>query len=157
MEENINGELVPQGGGDSIPLVRSPLVLGRRESCDICLQFPNVSGKHCELIFKEGFWLIQDLDSTNGTKVNGMRVHKKVLRTGDVITIAKRSYAIQYTESGSSSSLDEFEHEVEEAMNMSLLEKSGLAKPQPRGPKDTPRPPKPLGTLIGNEEEDDDE
>ena len=50
----INGELIPIGGGDSIPLTRSPLVLGRRESCDISLQFPNISGAHCELPYKEG-------------------------------------------------------------------------------------------------------
>ena len=39
-----NGELVPVGGGDPIPLIRPILTLGRRESCDICISFPNISG-----------------------------------------------------------------------------------------------------------------
>jgi pSer/pThr/pTyr-binding forkhead associated (FHA) protein len=127
MEHPINGELIPQGGGDSIPLNRSPLVLGRRETCDICLQFPNVSGKHCELTFKEGIWILRDLDSTNGIKVNGVRVLKKIIHTGDVITIAKRSFTLQYDETGRSSDLPEFEEEVAETMSVPLLEKAGIA------------------------------
>ena len=47
-------ELVPLKGGDPIPLLRPKLVVGRRESCDICLRFPNISGRHCELSFQVG-------------------------------------------------------------------------------------------------------
>src|SRR5262249_18670037 len=92
-----NGELIPVGGGDSVPLIRPVLTIGRRESCDICLRQANVSGLHCELTFRDGHWLIKDLGSTNGVKVNGIRVPKKVLHPGDVITIAKRNYTIEYT------------------------------------------------------------
>jgi predicted component of type VI protein secretion system len=133
MEHQVNGELIPQGGGDSIPLARSPLILGRRESCDICLQFPNVSGKHCELTYKEGFWILRDLDSTNGILVNDIPVDKgakKMLHNDDILTIAQRSYAIQYMETGRASDLDEYEDEIESIMNTSLLEKAGLAHPQ---------------------------
>jgi len=41
------GELIPQGGGDPIPLLKPLLTVGRRESADIVLRFPNVSGTHC--------------------------------------------------------------------------------------------------------------
>ena len=127
MEHQVNGELIPQGGGDSIPLARSPLILGRRESCDICLQFPNVSGKHCELTFKDGLWILHDLDSTNGVKVNGVRVLKKLVHNGDVITIAKRNFTLQYEETGRASDLSEFEEEMEETISVPLLEKAGIA------------------------------
>jgi adenylate cyclase len=127
MEHSINGELIPQGGGDSIPLTHSPLVLGRRETCDVSLQFPNVSGKHCELTFKEGIWILRDLDSTNGVKVNGVPVLQKLIHNGDVITIAKRNFTLQYEETGRSSDLPEFEQEMEEMMSMPLLEKAGIA------------------------------
>ena len=60
MDAQPNGELIPQGGGDNVPLARSPLTLGRRESCDVCLPFPTLSGKHCELTFKEGHWIALD-------------------------------------------------------------------------------------------------
>ena len=43
------GELVPQGGGDPIPLLKKSLLVGRRESCDIVLRFSNVSAHHCQL------------------------------------------------------------------------------------------------------------
>lgn len=134
MDVQPNGELVPQGGGDSIPLVRSPLIVGRRESCDICLPFPTLSGKHCELTFKEGHWILRDLDSTNGSQVNGMHVQKKILHTGDLVSFGSRNFTIQYTETGRVSNLNEFDEELEEVMSMSLLEKAGLTKaprPQP--------------------------
>src|SRR5437660_927770 len=69
MNQELNGELVPIGGGDSIPLIRPALTVGRRESCDICINFPNISGVHCELNFRDGYWYIRDLNSTNGIKV----------------------------------------------------------------------------------------
>src|SRR5262245_49835063 len=70
MSFRANGELVPTGGGDNIPLIREVLTLGRRDTCDICLKFPNISGLHAELRFREGYWFIKDCNSTNGIKVN---------------------------------------------------------------------------------------
>ena len=134
MESTANGELIPQGGGDSIPLVRSPLILGRRESCDVCLQFANVSGKHCELIFKEGFWIIHDLGSTNGTKVNELVVSKKIVRSGDIIKIGQRNFTIQYQESGVVGALEDADAELANAISIPLLEKAGIAH-APRYPK----------------------
>lgn len=138
MEHSINGELVPQGGGDNILLTRSPLILGRRESCDICLHFPNVSGKHCELTYLGGLWIVRDLHSTNGIKVNDVAIDtgaKKMLHTGDILTIAQRSYVLQYHETGLASDLDECEEEIENIMNVSLLEKAGLAHPPRKSDK----------------------
>src|SRR5882672_6833860 len=82
----VNGELVAVGGGDNIPLLRGLLTVGRRGSCDICLRFPNISGMHCELRYKDGYWEIRDLNSTNGIKVNGERMRFRPLRPGDRLT-----------------------------------------------------------------------
>ena len=120
-----NGELVPVGGGDAIPLIRPVLTLGRRDSCDIPLHFPNVSGLHCELAFKEGCWILRDLNSTNGVKVNGIRVARKALQPSDTITIAKRSYQIQYQADPNSQA---FKEETEDISQVSLMEKAGLTK-----------------------------
>src|SRR5947207_6191971 len=84
------GRLIPRGGGDVIPLLHERLTIGRRDSCDICLRFPNVSSLHCELTFKNGCWVIQDNNSKNGVKVNGDKLTtKKVLHPGDLVSIAK--------------------------------------------------------------------
>jgi adenylate cyclase len=128
-----NGALEPVGGGDPIPLIREHLTMGRRESCDICMRFPNVSGMHCELIFREGYWFIRDLNSTNGIKVNGTRVQEKLVRPGDEITIAKRRYLIQYEQPSNVSALEE--PDQEDIMSQSLLERAGLERPKrPKGP-----------------------
>ncbi|HKP18197.1 MAG TPA: DUF3662 and FHA domain-containing protein [Gaiellaceae bacterium] len=63
------------------------VVLGRGKDCDIQLADPNVSRRHAE-VRQEGaaYWLI-DLDSTNGSLVNGQRSARSKLETGDVITL----------------------------------------------------------------------
>jgi pSer/pThr/pTyr-binding forkhead associated (FHA) protein len=127
-----NGELVPIGGGDNIPLIRAVLTLGRRESCDICLRFPAVSGTHCELSFREGYWYIRDCNSTNGVKVNGMRVMEKLLRPRDEITIAKRRFVIEYQPPVNQRGALEEDRVEEDVFGQSLLEKAGLEKPTRR-------------------------
>jgi adenylate cyclase len=137
MAQNINGELAPVGGGDPIPLIRERLVIGRRESCDICLRLPNVSGQHCELSFRKGFWWLRDLGSTNGVKVNGMKVLEKLLHPGDTITIARRNYTLEYTPPVGQRALEEILEDEEDVMGQSLLEKAGLVRPRrddKRGP-----------------------
>ncbi len=81
------GELVPVGGGDPIPLLKTSLLLGRRESCDIVLRFSNVSAHHCQLTVNGGYWYVRDLNSRNGVKVNGLRVAdtEQRLDPGDVL------------------------------------------------------------------------
>jgi pSer/pThr/pTyr-binding forkhead associated (FHA) protein len=126
-----NGELVPLGGGDSIPLSHESLVVGRRDSCDIRLVFPNISGMHCELTFKEGYWSIKDLNSTNGIKVNGLRVHSKLLHPGDEVCIGKRKFTIQYEMPAGRRAMEEVEEDI---MSQSLLERAGLEGPKrPKG------------------------
>lgn len=124
-----NGELVPVGGGDAVPLVREVLTMGRRESCDICLRYPNISGVHAELLFRDGYWRIRDLNSTNGIKVNGMRVTEKLLHPNDEICISKRRYNIQYELPVAKRAIEEMEEDI---LSQSLLEKAGLEKPRRR-------------------------
>jgi len=91
------GELVPLGGGDSIPLKKKSLLIGRRESCDIVLRFPNVSAHHCQLHVNGGYWYVKDLGSRNGVKVNDVRVTERRLDPGDSLAVAKHTYEVQYS------------------------------------------------------------
>jgi adenylate cyclase len=124
-----HGQLVPVGGGDAIPLIQDVLTIGRRESCDICLKFTNISGQHCELSLRNGVWHIRDLGSTNGVKVNGERTQRRPLRPGDEVTIATHRYHIQY-EPPDNGALEEVFAEEEDVMGQSLMEKAGLTKPK---------------------------
>jgi pSer/pThr/pTyr-binding forkhead associated (FHA) protein len=128
------GELVPVGGGDPIPLTQDHLTIGRRESCDICLKFQNVSGNHCELAFQNGYWMVRDMQSNNGTKLKGERITAltwKPLRPGDEIKIASHRFTIEYTIQNAHA-LEAALAEEEDIFGQSLMEKAGLEKPKQR-------------------------
>jgi adenylate cyclase len=149
MSHKVNGELVPLGGGDAIPLLREVLTVGRRDSCDIPLRFPNVSGLHCQLAFRNGYWYIRDLNSTNGVKVNGLRVAEKVLHPKDELSIGKRKYVIHYDLPVGQSALEELEEDV---LGQSLLEKAGLERPRRDGEQRRSRAFDPADFLLSEDE-----
>jgi hypothetical protein len=64
--------------------------LGRSREADIVLDDANVSRKHAEVRPSGGSWIVRDLDSTNGVKVNGRRVDRaraQSIKPGDVIEL----------------------------------------------------------------------
>ena len=73
--------------GQRHEVTKQRFVLGRSRGCDLELADPNVSRRHAELR-QEGtvFWIV-DLDSTNGTEVNGERATRARLEHGDRITV----------------------------------------------------------------------
>lgn len=124
------GELIPLGGGDPIPLLKETLVIGRRENCDIVLRFGNVSGQHCRLALDHGYWYVEDLNSSNGVKINGTRITRKRIDPNDELTVAKHKYKISYspTELGASGPPPSDEADYANIMSRSLLEAAGLQK-----------------------------
>ncbi len=122
------GQLVPTGGGDPIPLNKDRLLIGRRESCDIVLRFPNVSGQHARMSLEQGYWFLKDLGSRNGTKVEGFRGDRKRLDPGVKISFAKHLYVIEY----SPESLGAFgppppdDDQIEQLLNRGLMDRAGL-------------------------------
>ena len=126
------GELIPCGGGDPIPLLKSRLLIGRRSRCDITLRFPNVSSHHCELVLINGYWHIRDVGSRNGIKVNGVRCDSKWLMPGDVLSVARHRYEIAYTVDNTLPPPDD-----EDPFSLSLLEKAGLTRRRRTGLEST--------------------
>ena len=59
------------------------LLVGRHAGCDVVLGDVSVSRRHARLTFRDGRWVLRDLDSTNGTRVNGRRVVRCRLEPGD--------------------------------------------------------------------------
>jgi hypothetical protein len=68
---------------------QSKILIGRRLSCHLVLPAKNVSAHHCVIVWFFGEWQVHDLQSTNGTKVNGRRVTSAELRDGDQLIVAK--------------------------------------------------------------------
>ena len=136
------GTLVPQGGGDPIPLLKKNLLVGRRESCDIVLRFSNVSAHHCQLFVNGGYWYVRDKNSRNGVKVNGLRVtSEKRLDPGDTLAVAKHNYEVSYSpvEFGAVGPPppDQAENEI---FGKSLLDRAGLKKDVRVKPANRPKP-----------------
>ena len=74
-------------------LAGTHLTLGRESGNDIVVQDINASRKHAELRLNErGIWIITDLSSMNGTRVNGVSVASQPLYPGDVVTIGKTEF-----------------------------------------------------------------
>jgi adenylate cyclase len=134
---SVLGELIPCGGGDPIPLLKPKLLVGRRSHCDIQLQFPNVSSHHCELEYINSFWRVQDLNSSNGVKVNGVRVDStKWLMPGDIVSVGKNRYEIAYVTDGQSPP-----EEDDNPFARGLLEKAGLERTGEMRRRSAPPPP----------------
>lgn len=68
-------------------LGNGPLVLGRDPECHLLVDDAAVSGRHLELRRDDEGWMLTDLASRNGTRVNGWRVSSIRLRLGDRIEI----------------------------------------------------------------------
>ena len=83
--------LMAMGGssaGRVFRLDRPRATVGRSKSADVCLRDDGVSRLHCALESKDGAsYVISDLQSTNGTLVNGGRVERTELRAGDRIQL----------------------------------------------------------------------
>ncbi len=66
-----------------------PVIVGRGDTCDLILADTQISKRHCELRIDDDEVVLRDLGSTNGTFVNGNRVHHCSLRAGDVVTLGE--------------------------------------------------------------------
>jgi predicted component of type VI protein secretion system len=156
------GILQPVGGGDPIPLTKPEMIVGRRPSCDIRLDFENISGKHCLLRLINGVWNVKDLGSTNGTTVNGARLTtEQSVMPDEELGVAGHMFTIDYDPAGPEAFLSahkELDEEVvQERAKHSLMDLAGLdtdqSKPRTKRPK---RAPTVIERLSADEAEFDD-
>lgn len=71
-------------------------VIGREQvGADLVLPDTNVSRRHAQLTFDGTAWSVEDLGSTNGTLVNGQRVSRAALHSGDTLTLGLSDLAFK--------------------------------------------------------------
>lgn len=99
--KNLGWKLKLEYSGDNIGLVEGELVpignklsIGRNRNNQMVLSSRAVSNFHAKIYFEDGRYMVEDMDSTNGTYINGIRVNKKSLQPGDEIRISETVFTV---------------------------------------------------------------
>ena len=81
---NIDCFIIDHDGGrvrllpdQQIPLETECFVIGRDSDCHLAIPSPSVSRRHAQLRLQDGQWSVEDLQTRNGTWVNGQRIHSR--------------------------------------------------------------------------------
>jgi len=88
--------LVPLTVGDApaIPVQRPVILIGRHPECDVRIDLPKISRRHCCLAQVYDRLVIRDLGSRNGVRVNGRLVDEVQLYPGDEVAIGPVLYRL---------------------------------------------------------------
>jgi predicted component of type VI protein secretion system len=90
--------LVALSEGPDLLLDKPILLLGRHQECDIQLSSRKISRRHCCIAQINNQLLVRDLCSTNGIRINGVRVTESYLKDGDQLTVGNYNYRLQWEE-----------------------------------------------------------
>jgi predicted component of type VI protein secretion system len=89
-------QLVALTEGPTILLDKPILLLGRHAECDIQLNSRKISRRHCCIAQVGNYLVVRDLGSTNGIRVNGVRVIEGKLKAGDELTVGNFRYQLSW-------------------------------------------------------------
>ena len=84
--------------GPDILLDKPILLLGRHPECDVQIDSRKVSRRHCCIAQVNDYLVVRDLGSTNGIRINGIRVVEGKLKPGDELTIGNHRYQVTWDE-----------------------------------------------------------
>jgi predicted component of type VI protein secretion system len=89
-------QLVALNDGPSIWLDKPILLIGRHPECDIQIDSRKISRRHCCIAQVSDYLVVRDLGSTNGVRINGVRVIEGRLTPGDELTIGSHRYRVSW-------------------------------------------------------------
>jgi pSer/pThr/pTyr-binding forkhead associated (FHA) protein len=89
-------QLVALNEGPSILVDKPILLVGRHPECDIQIESRKISRRHCCIAQVEHYLVVRDLGSTNGIRINGVRVVEGKLKEGDELTIGNNRFQVRF-------------------------------------------------------------
>src|SRR5438046_8355676 len=99
-------QLVSLSDGPSIHLDKPILLLGRHPECDIQIESRKISRRHCCIAQVEDYLVVRDLGSTNGIRINGVRVLEGRLRGSDELTLGNSRSKVRWAATGAAPNQD---------------------------------------------------
>src|SRR5947199_8958846 len=93
-------QLIALNEGPNILLHKPILQLERHPECDIQIESGKISRRHCCIAQVEDYLIVRDLGSTNGIRINGVRVLEGRLRGSDELTIGNARYKVRWDATG---------------------------------------------------------
>ncbi len=104
-----------------------PIVIGRSPDCDLLLQHESISRQHARIAREDDGWVLRDLGSKNGSRVNTFHVTDQVLRNGDRLDLGTiRMYVEIGPDSAASRARVIFDESRAPAAHTELLDLHGL-------------------------------
>jgi pSer/pThr/pTyr-binding forkhead associated (FHA) protein len=88
--------LVLEPIGPRIEVHRPDVTVGRHSEAEVRLGLPDISRRHCRLVFENQHWRVIDLNSLNGVFVNGERMQEATLYHGDQLQLGTCTFVIEY-------------------------------------------------------------
>src|SRR5882762_204348 len=89
-------QLVALHDGPSILLDKPILLIGRDPECDIQIDSRKISRRHCCIAQVNDYLVVRDLGSTNGIRINDLRVQEGALKAGDQLMIGGNLYRVSW-------------------------------------------------------------
>src|SRR5947209_6943824 len=89
-------QLIALTDGPNILLDKPILLLGRHPECDVQIESRKISRRHCCIALVNDHLIVRDLGSTNGIRINGIRVQEGSLRANDELTIGNSRYKVRW-------------------------------------------------------------
>ena len=90
----------------SVKLIRLTSIVGRDEACDLVIENTQISRRHCLLDVTARGLFVRDLDSTNGTFVNGRVIKEGYVNAGDRLTLGTYTVTVQKEEPSGKTSIN---------------------------------------------------
>src|SRR6516162_4967361 len=89
-------QLVALSEGVNIPLDKPIVLIGRHQECDIQIPSRKISRRHCCIALVTDHLVVRDLGSTNGIRINGVKVVEGNLQANDELTIGNMRYQVRW-------------------------------------------------------------